>query len=240
MQSHCVPASDSNTAMVITGFTRWTSRLSLIGALSVAAGLALAACGGGSAPTAAPSAVASVVTVTQTLTPTPVTPTDAGDPSATQATDPGLDPSLEPTGPPVIRNVTTPKKLTLADIFEAEAWEEGVYQIPRSTTGQQAIGTVLSGCYSRSMEVRLAEPTGKASVTVAQALDSAESDVILQFKLLANGRLVDTKTVRFNQSATLTAALNGVSALTLEVEKAPASKVCGATAVVTDFSITPT
>jgi hypothetical protein len=200
-------------------------------------------CGGGD------STAVGTVTVTRTLTATATpsdaatgTPTDspsATEPTTTESLDATADSSPEPTGPPVIRNLTAPKVLTLADIFEHEGWEEGVYQIPRSTTGQQAIGSERAGCDQRTMEVRLAEATGRAEVTVAQALDSQRSDVILQIKLEANGRLVDTKTVRFNQSTTLSTPLAGVSALTLKVEKASSSTYCQATVVITDFRIIP-
>jgi len=89
------------------------------------------------------------------------------------------------------------------------------------------------------MEVRLAQATGKASIKVAQALDSRSSKVTLEFKLFANQRLVDTKLVKFNQVNEPKADLDGVSALALEVKKSDNSEECYATAVVNEFLLTP-
>lgn len=141
------------------------------------------------------------------------------------------------TGPPVLRNPGAPKSLTLADIFKHSNWEEGLYQTPQSATPAQAMGIEL-GCNPAEMEIRFAQATGKATVKVAQALDSYSSKVTLEFKLTADERLVDTKLVKFNQESTLNASLNGVSALTLKVGPAQGSK-CNATAVITEFLITP-
>ncbi len=149
-----------------------------------------------------------------------------------------LVPSEEPTGPPVIRNEGVPKKLTLTDIFEHVGWEEGLAQIPQSPTPLQAMFTNV-GCYDiHRMEIRLAQATGSAAITVAQALNARSSTVSLEFKLLANQRLVDTKIVKFDQVATLTTPVDGVSALTLEVRTAKGSD-CDTTAVVTEFLLTP-
>jgi hypothetical protein len=154
----------------------------------------------------------------------PPTPTETSDPAAS-------------TGPPVLRNSGVPKSLTLADIFEHRGWKEGLYQTPQSATAAQAMAIEL-GCNSAELEIRFAQATGKAVVKVAQALDSYSSRVTLEFKLLADQRLVDTKLVKFNQVNTLTADLNGVSALTLRVVRVPSSP-CNATAVITEFLLTP-
>lgn len=160
-------------------------------------------------------------------------------PSASETTE-SPEPTDEgsPTGPPVIRNSGSPKSLTLADIFEHEYWKEGLYQTPQSATPAQAMGVVL-GCGRARMEVRLAQATGKASIKVAQALDSRSSKVTLEFKLFADQRLVDTKLVKFNQVNVLNADLDGISALALEVKKSDNSEECNATAVVNEFLLTP-
>ncbi len=101
------------------------------------------------------------------------------------------------------------------------------------------MATKLSSCsYPRTMEIRLAQATGEATIKVAQALDSRSSKVTMEFKLLADQRLVDTKLVKFNQVSTLTASLDGVSALELQVRPAQGSE-CTATAVITEFQLTP-
>jgi hypothetical protein len=142
------------------------------------------------------------------------------------------------TGPPVIRNSGAPRRLTLADLFEHEDWTEGLYQIPQSATPVQAMAREIT-CYKESLEVRLAQATGKATVTVAQALDSRNSDVTLEFRLLSNHRPVDAKIVRFDQVAQLSAPLQGVSVLNLEVGRAQGTEPCYATALITEFLLTP-
>lgn len=89
------------------------------------------------------------------------------------------------------------------------------------------------------MEIRLAQATGKATVKVAQALDSQSSKMTMEFKLLADQRLVDTELVRFNQVGTLTTDLDGISAVELQVKTADGSEECYATAVITEFLLTP-
>jgi len=164
---------------------------------------------------------------------------DGSAPSASETTETSESTDQgSPTGPPVIRNSTTPKSLTLADIFEHEYWKEGLYQTPQSANPAQAMGVELN-CGRARMEVRLAQATGKASIKVAQALDSDSSKVTLEFKLFADQRLVDTKLVKFNQVNVLKADLNGISALALEVKRADNSEECDATAVVTEFLLTP-
>ena len=146
--------------------------------------------------------------------------------------------AAESTGPPVLQNAGAPKSLTLTDIFDHDGWEEGLYQTPQSPTPQQGMATRLL-CNSRSMEIRLAQATGKATVKVAQALDSQSSKMTMEFKLLADQRLVDTELVRFNQVGTLTTDLDGISAVELQVKTADGSEECYATAVITEFLLTP-
>jgi hypothetical protein len=141
-------------------------------------------------------------------------------------------------GPPVIRNSGSPKSLTLADVFDHDGWKEGLYQTPQSATPVQAMASENT-CSTRRMEVRLAQATGNASIKVAQALDSRSSKVTVEFKLFADQRLVDTKLVKFNQVNVLSADVDGISALALEVKRADNSEECDATAVVTQFLLSP-
>lgn len=223
--------------MLATSVGRQLHRVG-VGIALLALPVQVAACSGSPQPVQTVTVVASATSATSSSTATTPSP---GEDSATlpPSTSESIPETLgSPTGAPVLRNSGTPRTLTLADIFAHRIWEEGVYQIPASTTSQQGIGN-KDPCNSNArLELRLAQATGTAAVDVAQSIDSSRSDVTLVFKLFANQRLVDTKSVRFDQVATLSASLDGVSALRLEVDRADGSE-CYATAVITKFVLTP-
>lgn len=130
--------------------------------------------------------------------------------------------------------------MRLADIFAHEDWQEGRYLTAKTPSGEQAMALPITKCdETGSLEIRLAGVTGKASIDVAQALDSVSSKVTLEFTLLADQRRVETKLVKFNQQATLSTSLDGVSALELQVKPAPGVTSCPVTAVVTRYVIEP-
>jgi hypothetical protein len=213
---------------------RYTKSLVLVlGAVTVA----LSGCSGSSSPVPTVTVTASATGAPE-ATETPATPESIATYTSETPGSETTEPTASTTGPPVLRNAGAPKSLTLTDIFEHQYWEEGLYQTPQSATPQQAMGTELD-CKGRSLEVRLAQATGMATIKVAQALDSRSSKVTMEFKLYADQRLVDTKLVKFNQLSTLTAKLDGVSALELDVRRAQGSEACHATAVITEFQLTP-
>jgi hypothetical protein len=80
---------------------------------------------------------------------------------------------------------------------------------------------------------------GRLRVDVAQALDSPTSGVVLEFRLFADGRLVNTALVKFNAQGRLETDLTGISSVKVEVRHHSSSSTCDATAVVTDMSVTP-
>lgn len=188
----------------------------------------------------ASSSAPATVTVTTTVTETPVA---ASTPIEATSSEPVVETSSGPAtsdGPPVISGGTSgTRTLTLADVFKHDGWEEGSYQPAGSKQARQAMGVALNSCGTPySLEVRLAQITGTAKITVAQAIDSVSSVEKIEFKLLADGRLVDAKTIAFNQTQSLSADLTGVSTLVLEVKWAEGEQ-CRATALVTSFTITP-
>lgn len=143
------------------------------------------------------------------------------------------------TGPPIIQGVTeTPKKLVLADVFEHEYWGEGLVSVPGRSGAVQGIYARLSCGSTASLELRFASQSGVIKVDVAQALDSRTSGSVLEFKLFADGRLVNTVLVKFNAQGHLETPITGVGAVRLEARPVVQSP-CSATAVVTELSVTP-
>ncbi len=216
--------------------------------------LMLAACGGASTPAATTVTVAAV-TVTASASPTVsatdssssgAVPANASDTSstapATETSGDGADgvPTASNTAR-VIGAVTTPRKLTLADVFSSQSWKEGSITVPKASAPLQGIYAPTGSCSSTTrLELRFADQKGQLRITGAQALDSASSSVVLEYRLLADGRLVDTKVVRFSERQTVKAELTGVSSVILEVRRVQVEgSSCATTAVLTDVSIIP-
>ena len=217
-------------------------------------GLLACGCGGGTPPTvtvtATPrtsSAVSSAMGSSSTQATITDTPTDTGTVTASGtagARTTGTGGDVPPSGPPVIGGgtpLTVPRRLTLADVFSAPDWREGSITVPKESAPLQGIYTTVNGCSSPSrMELRFADQRGQLHVTGAQALNSPSSAVVLEYRLLADGRLVDTKTVRFNERQLVKADLTGVSSVIIEIKRVQINGTpCGTTAVLTDLSIDP-
>lgn len=196
----------------------------------------VAACGSSSGAQSAPA------TVTATVTATPSVDLTSSSTTAETAvhTSETVNPVPEATGPPILRGITTtPKNLVLADVFDHPYWQEGLVSVPKHSGPVQALYSPMDGCNSRRfLELRFADQTGVLSADLAQALDSRTSGAVLEFKILADGRLMDTALVKFNGQGHLEAKLTGVSSIRLEVRTTPADS-CYATAVVTGLSVTP-
>lgn len=213
--------------------------------------LMLGACGGATTPaatTVTPAAVTVTASASPTVSATDSAPAGAGssDPSstapATETSGDGADvvPTASSTAR-VIGAVTTPRKLTLTDVFSSQNWKEGSITVPKASAPLQGIYTTIGSCTSPTrLELRFADQKGQLRITGAQALESASSSVVLEYRLLADGRLVDTKVVRFSERQTVKAELTGVSSVILEVRRAQVDgSNCGTTAVLTDMSIIP-
>lgn len=228
-----------------------------LAALACGAVLTVAACGGQGPASRATVTATATTTVTASADPSsattdsPITDPGDGTPTGTSVT---VDPASgtasagangepgDPSSSPVIGSVTSPRKLTLSDVFAAQYWREGTITVPRASAPLQGIYYVGAFCGNgQRLELRFADQKGSLRVTGAQGLDSASSAVALEYRLLADGRLVDTKTVRFSERRTLTAELAGVSSVVVEVRRANVNGMpCGTTAVITDLSIVPT
>ena len=130
------------------------------------------------------------------------------------------------------------RKLSLVDIFDHEGWDEGSVSVPKHSETISAVWSRMS-CGNRSLEWRFADQAGRLVVDVAQALDSATSDTVFEFKLFADQRLADTSLGKFSAAAHLETGLTGVNAVRLTVTPAEGTPHCDATAVITNMSVVP-
>lgn len=205
----------------------------------LAAAAGLAACSGTTT-----TAETATVGVTDEAEPTPGPTQEASETAAVETTSAGeAAAAVTPSGPPVIvGGGVGEQRLTLADIFRAEGWDEGAMEIPNSTEpAQGAIFKNLDWNRDGAMELRFQRQRGTLTIEVAQALMSTHSDVPIEWKLSADGRLVETQTVLFNERRTMTLPLTGVSAVILEAKpaKGETSRSFSTTAVVVSLTITP-
>lgn len=210
----------------------------VIGLLGMAA---LTACGTpSSAGQSAPVTVTAIVTVTGAGAP--------GDGSASSTETSGDVPSVDSgggtqDGPPVITGALTgPRPLTLSDVFEHANWEEGSVTVPRVADARQGIFSAVSSCSNPAqMELRFADQSGLLVFTAAQGLNSQSSHEVLEFQVSSDGKLVDTKLVKFNAQQKLQADLSGVTAVTISVSAQSSNGSCGgsATPVMLGLSIIP-
>lgn len=166
--------------------------------------------------------------------PTPeATPMDAG---AATTTDP--DSSEAPSV--IIVGEGEDKNLVLSEAKNEGTWKEGDRQVAGKGERKQAMFTEVT-CYDSDLEVveyRFADTKGRISVGIAQDMDSDSSDRSLEFQLIADGRLVDTKTIKFSEQKELTAPLTGVTALKIGV-KSVEEESCkdSTTALITGVSV---
>ncbi|EWT02209.1 hypothetical protein N865_00240 [Intrasporangium oryzae NRRL B-24470] len=187
------------------------------------------------------------MTITAAAATVTVTPGAAGPTSDSGATMSGQDSGGDsggqtPDGPPVITGALTgPRHLTMSDVFEHENWSEGSVAVPRVADAQQGIFTTVSGCGGAvQMELRFADQSGFLVFTAAQGLNSESSQDVMEFQVSSDGKLVDTKLVKFNAQQKLQADLSGVTAVTIAVKAQSSDNSCGrANAVILGLSIMP-
>ncbi len=162
--------------------------------------------------------------------------------------------SDEADAPIVTGSSSAPQDLTLGDFFIREGWEEDEVRLPRQQDPVQALTTELSPENSGyrgydcedlreppsapPLELRLAAESGTLNLTVSQALNSATSDTLLEAKLLADNRTIETITILFEELRTLSVPVDGVSSVKLEISVVPDSASCSTTAVVRDVELT--
>lgn len=178
--------------------------------------------------------------------PSPTSSPDSGSSASPDATD------VDATNAPIVTGTSSaPQTLTLVDFFNRTGWDEGEVQVPRQQEPVQALTTELTPDYTGSrcenviedlvaspLELRLAAESGTVAFTVGQALDSATSDTLLDVKLLADNRTVETTTVPFAESRTLSTPVDGVSSVKLQVSVSEDSPSCSTTVVVRDVRLT--
>ena len=196
-----------------------------------------AACGGSSSP----SAPIATVTVTGSVsgTATGLTSSPSSSETAAQTSD-SPQPTAGTTGPPILTGITTtPKKLVLAEVFASVGWEEGPVSVPKHSGTIQGTFSRMGCGVQQNLELRFADQSGILKIDLAQALDSQTSGATLEFKLLADGRLVDTTLVKFNGQGHLETDLTGVSAVRMEARHTPGAGTYQATAVITDMTVIP-
>lgn len=208
--------------------------------MAVASTTALAACSGSTTPA---ETVTIVVTEDAELTPEPM-PEPVG--TVTSESTPTVEAGPEeatPNEPPlIVGGGVGEQRLTLTDIFLAYGWEEGEIEIPNSDGPvQRAIYTDISSSNPRSIELRFRQQRGTLNIEVAQALMSRNSDVPVEWRLSADGRLVETQTVMFNERRTMMVDLTGVSAVILESHssRGESSGNSLTTPVIVSLTITP-
>lgn len=178
----------------------------------------LVACG-----TAPPSAAPVATPTVTATTPTPTTPTPAT--TSTSSVTPSS--SGTPTGPPIV--VSSPgsgkQVLLLADAFDKGQWEEGSYTPANETAAVKNAMAISVRCTDdrlKPLEYRFAQVRGKITVQVAQDMRSTNPDLELEFALVADGRQLEAKNVKFKDKAELTTDLAGVTVLRIGVRAAPA------------------
>lgn len=214
--------------------------------LLVSTVLLLTACG--SSITRGVATNTETVTTTTQAPPGTVTSTSPQEPGSESDSGTPPETSTEPsdTRSPIVTETATSGEqvLVLADAFHADAWSEGEYTRAGQSQPQKAMKAEID-CYvdgrGASIEMRLAQPTGRMLVDVAQAMDSESSGERLEFSLYTDSRLADSKTIPFTGTATLSAPLAGVAVVVVGVT--PAEKTadyeCGAeaTALITKMAI---
>ncbi len=205
------------------------------------------------------SSTASATPSSSTASATPSSTSQRSTPSRSSS---GTQSSASPDGtggdatdPPIVVGTSSaPRTLTLGDFFVNEGWEEGEVKVPRQQEPVQALTTEVvpksSGytCEQLSrnsklpaappLELRLAAESGTITFTVSQALASATSDTLLDVTLLADNRTVETTTAPFEESRTLSVAVDGVSSVKLQIAVSGDSPSCSTTAVVRDVQLT--
>lgn len=113
------------------------------------------------------------------------------------------------------------RTLGLADAFDRSDWEEGNFTPVGSTTDAQALAATVNCSSSRPrvLEFRFSGTDGYTlRASVAQELHSPNPSATLEFALVLDDRQTSTKSIKFKQSAELTADLTGVAVVQLTVK----------------------
>lgn len=119
----------------------------------------------------------------------------------------------------------TDRTLHLTDAYSVEsAWSEAGFQPVGSAETRQAIGARVYCVRGPQLEFRFAQNGGTFKATVAQDMNSALSTQELEWSLVVDGRLAETKRIAFKDSAEFTTPLSGVAVVQLNVAQAKPCK----------------
>ena len=131
--------------------------------------------------------------------------------------------------------------MLLDDAFNPGYWKTGSYTPANETKPVADAMAIEVGCETKArepqyIEYRFSQVHGKLTVSVAQDINSKNSDHHLEFSLVANGRQVQATTINFTEKKDLPIDLAGVTVLKIGVRESPGSKKCPdstATALIT-------
>lgn len=176
----------------------------------------------GSTPVAVVSAATTAAvepTPTATETSTPALPSSAA-PSPTLGTVVTPTPtgtSSTPLVPGIISaNAGSLIRLSTDNAFHANGWTLGTYLPAASTVPVEALAaTVNCDADGQEMEYRFSPTYGTLRVAVAQDILSDSSDNTVNFQLVADGKVVAEKAIKFKQSGDLSMSLSGVTVVKL-------------------------
>jgi hypothetical protein len=204
---------------------------------------ALSSCGGSSTASGGASG-GSPSSSTVAASPTPTASSSPTESTGSTQTEPGPSDDPGSSGPPIITAETSaPRRLVLADLFRADNWEEGSFQVAQQgQAAQQAIAATLTCSNTTegpSVELRFAQTSATLHIEVAQALDSESSEDTVEFSVLTDNRRVNTKNIGFKDVAKFDVPLTGVSAVQIQTRmiQQPNSSCRGsAHALITDLS----
>lgn len=170
-----------------------------------------------SAPVPEPTVGTSSVEPTASASPSPGG-TASATPGGSSAPEPS--PTPEPTDRnsspgPVLVSPGTVEQLHLVDAFANDGFVEGVYQPVGRPSAARAMAAQLDKS-TATLEFRFSQTSGRITVEAAQDILSSSSNQTVDVALLADGRRVAAKSIRFKESTTLSANLGGVAALQVQ------------------------
>lgn len=179
-------------------------------------------------PDAAPSTGVAAPSADPT-TATPLPGPSSATPTTPAPTTPAATPTGSPTGPTMGAPATSPgvgspavltvaagqvRHLTREDAVQANLWVQGPAQPVGSTGWIYALASTV-GCQATSspLEFRFAQTQGTLTLGLAQSAGSRSSAEKLDWVVLVDGRLAQTRTLAFAEAAELAIPLAGASSI---------------------------
>lgn len=191
----------------------------------------LTGCATGGSPASVP-APAPTITITETVTVT-VTPSLTAPPTT-------VAPPLSDSSPGAVVPSVAPGSARVLHLNDAQPnsdWREAGYRPVGSTGVVQAIGTTLRCDWSKQIEFRFSQNSGKFAAAVAQDMGSFSSGEQLEWSLIIDGSPVETKIIEFKQAAEFSWELAGVAVVQLLVKSVSKSCQGSATGLITSVTV---